>query len=201
MKKRILTVALVIALLATCFAGTYAYLQDQQAVKNTFTTGTVYISMDEAVVKKDDNGNLVADGTNRTTAEQPYHLYPGMVVTKDPTITLKAGSEDAWIAAKVTFEGYNACDLLSGGVWETDAVEMVVDGNVVYVYVKAVQAAGAKIVLFNKLTVPAAWGNDQMIKLNGMKINVEAYAVQANGFADCRTAMQTAFPGAFSANP
>ena len=37
MKKRIITICLVAALLATCFAGTYAYLTDTKAVKNTFT--------------------------------------------------------------------------------------------------------------------------------------------------------------------
>ena len=39
MKKRIVTIALVVALMATCFAGTYAYLKDDEAQVNTFTTG------------------------------------------------------------------------------------------------------------------------------------------------------------------
>ena len=47
MKKRIITISLVIALLATCFAGTYAYLQDTDAAKNTMTVGKVTIEQIE----------------------------------------------------------------------------------------------------------------------------------------------------------
>ena len=52
MKKRIVTIALVVALLATCFGGTLAYLKDSETQLNTFTTGNVLISLDEAVVEK-----------------------------------------------------------------------------------------------------------------------------------------------------
>ncbi len=204
MKKRILTIALVVALLATCFAGTYAYLQDSEAQKNTFTVGKVTITLDEAKVKKDEaTGNLVADGTARIEAVketingQSYHLFPAMTVTKDPTITLDAGSEDAWIAAKITFTGYNAKALLSNGALFNGTADLVEVGNVLYVYVKGIQKADAKIVLFDTLKVPETWGNTEMAALNNMTIDVEAYAVQANGFADCVTAMQTAFEGAF----
>lgn len=47
MKKRIVTIALVIALLATCFAGTLAYLQDTDAAVNTMTVGNVEIMQKE----------------------------------------------------------------------------------------------------------------------------------------------------------
>ena len=92
MKKRIVTIALVIALLATCFGGTLAYLKDTDSQTNTFTAGNVYITLDETTV----------DGTGRTTETQDYKLFPAMTVTKDPTITLEDDSENAWIAAKVT---------------------------------------------------------------------------------------------------
>ena len=201
MKKRILTVSLVVALLATCFGGTLAYLKDSEAQTNTFTTGNVLISLDEAVVEKNAEGDLVAKGDERTEDEQSYHLFPAMTVTKDPTITLDAGSEDAWIAAKITFTGYNAYELITGGVLKTDAVELAKDGDVVYVYVKAAQTKNSNpIVLFDTLKVPADWGNTEMALINNMTITVEAYGVQANGFADCKTAMKTAFPNAFPAN-
>lgn len=203
MKKRILTVALVVALLATCFGGTLAYLKDSEAQTNTFTTGNVLISLDEAVVEKNAEGNLVAKGEERTEDEQSYHLFPAMTVTKDPTITVDTASENAWIAAKITFAGYNAYALLSGGeMFDTDTedVEVVQNGNVVYVYAKAIQAAGTELVLFDTLTVPTDWDNTEMALINNMTITVEAYGVQANGFADCKTAMKTAFPNAFPAN-
>lgn len=135
MKKRIFTVALVVALLATCFAGTYAYLTDTDEQTNTFTAGNVYISMDEAIVEKDETtGNLVATG-KRTDKDQEYHLFPGMTVTKDPTIYVEE-SEPAYVAAKITVtgdlyaligvEGYDNIDihkLASGGLITPNATQ------------------------------------------------------------------------------
>ena len=232
MKKRILTVALVVALLATCFAGTYAYLQDSKAQTNTFTTGNVLISLDEAVVEKNAEGNLVAKGEERTEDEQSYHLYPAMTVTKDPTITVDVKSENAWVAAKVTISGAALYDLIpmdgsadlininavaSGGllaqstsygdynglaVFQNDnyAVYQVAEGNntwTLYIFMKAEQAAKAEIVLFDTLTIPAGWDNKEMALINGMNIDVQAFAVQVNGFANCYDAMTTAFDGEF----
>lgn len=234
MKKRILTVALVVALLATCFAGTYAYLQDSEAQKNTFTTGNVYIELDEAVVEKNDAGNLVATG-ERTTETQNYHLFPGMTVTKDPTITV-TGSEDAYVAAKITITGdlydligisgydtLNVHALASGGLLadqngaaygdyndlfvfqnENYAIHQVADKAnntwTLYVFMKAAQPKDATIELFDTLTIPANWDNDEMAKINGMSIDVQAFATQTNGFVDCYTAMTTAFATEFKFN-
>ena len=232
MKKRILTVALVVALLATCFGGTLAYLKDSEAQTNTFTTGNVLISLDEAVVEKNAEGNLVAKDEERTEDEQSYHLFPAMTVTKDPTITVDAESENAWVAAKVIISGAALYDLIpmdgsadlininavaSGGllaqstiygdynglaVFQNDnyAVYQVAEGNntwTLYIFMKAEQAAKAEIVLFDTLTIPAGWDNKEMALINGMNIDVQAFAVQVNGFADCYTAMTTAFKDAF----
>lgn len=227
MKKRILTVALVVALLATCFAGTYAYLTDTKAVKNTFTAGNVYITLDEAKV----------DGTGRTTETQDYKLFPAMTITKDPTITLVEGSEDAWVAAKVTVSAQKVgekglLDLIGipgtnminvnavafGGLlaktpaakenWNGLALVHETDDCVIYqkagtntwtlyIFMKNVQKAETKTVLFDTLTIPAKWNNAEMAVINTLEINVQAYAVQAYGFENCYHAMTTAFANEF----
>lgn len=232
MKKRILTVALVVALLATCFAGTYAYLKDSEAQANTFTTGNVLISLDEAIVEKDENGNLVATD-ERTEKNQEYKLFPAMTVTKDPTIYVE-GTEPAYVAAKITItgdlydligvEGYDNIDihkLASGGLIKTDATQetgwnglsMVYKTDacviyqeadkanntwVLYIFMNNPQAVGTEIELFNTLTIPAEWDNDEMAKINGMEINVQAFATQTNGFASCFEAITKAFPTNFA---
>lgn len=241
MKKRILTVALVVALLATCFAGTFAYLTDTHAQKNTFTTGNVLITLDEAVVEKDTKGNLVAVASKERIVDgakdQSYHLYPAMTVTKDPTIRVDAESEDAWVAAKVIITGadlktligvpgYDNIDitkLASGGlitagtqktnwnglsmVYETSECVIYQDASkasdntwTLYIFVKDFQEKNDVITLFTTLTIPADWDNKEMAMINGMNIDVEAYAVQTNGFDDCFTAMTTAFKDAFKFN-
>ena len=136
MKKKILAIVLCVAMLAiTIVGGTMAYFTDEHAQENTFTAGKVGISLDEAVVELDEDpesasfGDLVAAGSERTTDAQSYHLFPGMTVTKDPTITVDEDSEDAYVAAIATVtgdihpligvEGYNNIDitkLVTGGL-------------------------------------------------------------------------------------
>ena len=61
-------------------------------------------------------------------------------------------------------------------------------------------SAGDNVVLFDTMTIPADWDNGEMAIMNGTSIKVEAYATQTNGFADCYTAVTTAFPEAFDFN-
>lgn len=225
MKKRILTLALVVATLATCFGGTLAYLQDSKSQKNTFTTGNVYINLDEADV----------DGEGRTSEDQTYHLFPGAVITKDPTITVTAKSESAWVAAKVTVKGdlygiagIAGTDMIDintvakGGllnaapaavqnwnglalVHETADCVVYQDANkagntwTLYIFMKAVQPKNATIALFERIEIPATWGNTEMTAVNGMEISVQAFAAQTYGFDTCYQAMTTAFATEFAA--
>ena len=67
-----------------------------------------------------------------------------------------------------------------------------------YVFVKPEKAAGEQVVLFDTLTIPATWDNAEMEKINGMTIEVNAYAAQVDGFVDCYDAMTTAFDTVFA---
>ena len=99
MKKRILAISLVVAMLAIAvIGGSLAYFTDTDQVKNTFTAGNVKIKMDEA--KVDEYGNPVEDA-GRVQANT-YKLVPGLEYTKDPTITVLEGSEDTYLAAVIT---------------------------------------------------------------------------------------------------
>ena len=231
MKKRIVTIALVVALLATCFAGTYAFLTDTEAVKNTFTVGNVYITLTE---------------TGAVNGQNSYRLIPGSSYTKDPTITLDAGSENAYLAAVITVKLPNAdLDLMKGKtmnlVHPTHENMLMVGGLLegseyvksvtpkdhplsgknnmlvygpaeysiyqvpnsaenewtIYMFFEGAKTAETAIKLFDTIKVPATWNNAEMDSVEGMTIEVTAYAVQAQGFADCYTAMTTAFSGAF----
>ncbi|MBR5874705.1 MAG: SipW-dependent-type signal peptide-containing protein [Oscillospiraceae bacterium] len=67
-----------------------------------------------------------------------------------------------------------------------------------YFFIEGEKTAGTKVVLFDTITIPATWGNEQMAKLANLEITVDAYAVQAHGFKDCYEAMTTAFGTVFS---
>lgn len=106
MKKRIVTIALVVALVAIAAVGTLAYFTDTDKATNTFTVGNVAIKLIEE--ERDGNG-----GTKEFT--QGKKLYPivgsaqgekdalGMPTAKnyvDKMVTIKnTGSEKAYIRA------------------------------------------------------------------------------------------------------
>ncbi len=89
-----------IALVGASVMGTMAYLTDNDTVTNTFTVGNVDITLDETDV--DEYG--VQDGETRVKTNK-YKLLPGHEYTKDPTVTVVAGSEDAYVRMLVTVEG------------------------------------------------------------------------------------------------
>lgn len=84
MKKKT-TIAVTALLLVLCFAigGTLAWLVDESdKVVNTFTYGDINIDLSE------------------TTGDE-YKMIPGNDITKDPKVTVKAGSEACWLFVKV----------------------------------------------------------------------------------------------------
>lgn len=78
MKKKILSIALVVAMVAVIAAGSLAYFTDKDSAENKFTVGNVDIKLNEVF-------------------EQDSKLLPGIDVNKDVTITLEKGSSDAYV--------------------------------------------------------------------------------------------------------
>ncbi len=85
-KALVLTSAVTLAL-SGAVGGTIAWLISKDTVTNTFTYGDIDITLDETDVVTDDEGNK----TNE------YEMVPGNAITKDPTVTVEAGSEDCWL--------------------------------------------------------------------------------------------------------
>ena len=97
--KALLLTLCAVLLVAASVLGTMAYLTSSAEVKNTFTVGKVEIKLDEAKVTAD---GIPVEGADRVTANS-YKLMPGNTYTKDPTVTVKAGSEESYVRMKVTF--------------------------------------------------------------------------------------------------
>lgn len=83
MKKKILSIALVVAMIAIIAAGSFAYFTDKDAATNTFTTGKVDITLNE---KFDPDNAKLLPGSQKTNAVQ-----------KEVSIKLNDGSEDAYV--------------------------------------------------------------------------------------------------------
>ena len=92
MKKKILSIALVVAMVAVIAAGSLAYFTDTDKADNVFTVGKVDITLNEKN----------ADGTPFTPNQK---LYPGTKtqnnIPKIVTVTNNQGSEDAYMWAEI----------------------------------------------------------------------------------------------------
>jgi len=122
MKLKIISVALAVCLIVVAAAGlTYAYFTDQQKTTTVFTVGDIYIELTEAAVVNDGRGNMIADpsgerltGSEAGVNKEHGSIIPGRSIYMDPTVKV-TGSENAWIAAKVTLtDGTGALSQLIG---------------------------------------------------------------------------------------
>lgn len=105
--KALLLTLCAVLLVAASVLGTMAYLTSTDEVNNTFTVGKVKIELDEAKVGLD--GTPVEPAARVKSNE--YKLLPGHTYTKDPTVTVKEGSEKSYVRMKVTFN--NAAQIIA----------------------------------------------------------------------------------------
>lgn len=201
-KKAFLTIACAALLVAASVIGTMAYLTSQDTVVNTFTVGNVAIKLDEA--KANPDGTLVA-GADRVKANT-YKLIPGHTYNKDPMVTVLKGSESSYIKLLVTVTKSSELDAIGVDLLTTfkgyDSINWIYKGNTEdttantrtyeFWYKETVAAPDADDValdaLFDKIVVPGTITNEQLATIEGMTITVNAYAIQADGFADAAAA-------------
>lgn len=189
--------------------GTLAYLTDRQAVVNTFTVGNVDITVDEAPVTPDGE---VIPGEDRVEGND-YHLIPGQTYTKDPTMTVKKGSEESYVRMMVTINcisqlrgifgaGFLPHEYIDGkdsNIWVYNSTVENGDNTVTYEfrYYKTVDAfeATEDIVLeplFTSFTIPGELTGEQLATIADLEIRVEGHAIQTASF-DSADAAWTAF--------
>lgn len=173
-KITLLSFALILAL-CSIIGGTVAWLiADTEPVVNTFTYGDINITLEETDTNKDGDDN---PNTNN------YSMIPGNPIEKDPKVTFKANSENAWLFVKLektqnfdsfmTYEiedGWTALDGVDGVYYrsvdkaDTDAEFYVIKENTVNVKSEVTKE------MLNAL--------DANGESNYPKLTVTAYAVQ-----------------------
>ena len=203
-KALLLALCAVLLVAATIF-GTMAYLTSTDTVTNTFTVGKVAIKLDEA--KANPDGSLVANA-DRVKANE-YKLLPGHTYNKDPMVTVLGGSESSYVKMTVTFSKANALDAIFAPDGANllkifkgyDATNWLAKGNTKdetantrtyeFWYKEAVAAPNGDVALdalFDSITVPGEITGAQLATIVDMTITVNAYAIQADGFADAGAA-------------
>lgn len=219
-----LVLAAVLLITATVFV-TLAYLNAKVGpVKNTFTLGQVAITLDEEKVDDagqilNTEGTVWEKGQEKAARvmKNTYHLSPGHEYVKDPTVHVDADCDPAYLMVKI--EVKDATDLeaaLTNHSLNTDLTNYVtgydaanwdkkvtMNGTTkeIRLYYKnaatqnEIAGGTGDIVVFDGFKIPEAFENADIKALDTFEIDVTAYAVQADGFTDAETAVQTAFPG------
>lgn len=210
--KALLVVACALLLVAASVFGTMAYLTSTDTVTNTFTVGKVKITLDEAQVNTDGkpikkDGTIVQNAAEaERVKENSYKLLPGHSYTKDPTVTVEAGSEASYVRQIVTvtfgkaltdtqlatqldgiFTGYDANWVRNDKKVETKTKDGAKYTVITYEYrykdkVTATTTDTKLPALFTKIKVPETWTNDDLAALGNIEINIVAHAIQADGF-------------------
>ena len=179
--KALLLTLCAVLLVAASVLGTMAYLTSTDSVENTFTVGSVAITLDEADV--DVNGTPIKDAAR--VKENTYKLMPGHTYTKDPTVHVAAGSEDSWIFVKIEdgILDYEDTSLTTHDQMHTNGWTALNGPANVYYKEYTKSESVTDLVVFSSFKIAdkadevRGWGD-----LTEAKITVTAYAVQRDGF-------------------
>lgn len=199
--KALLLSLCAVLLVAASVLGTMAYLTDTESVTNTFSVGSVSMTLDEQDVKP--------DGTKDTDArvdQNTYHLLPGHEYIKDPIIHINVTSESCWVFVKVengidayeaeSTTGENAYTDIAGQIATNGWTELSgVADNVYYKeYTKGQDDKDLEVFQEFKIADNAervsGWSD---ISPEKTKINVTGYAVQKDGFGTALEAWNATF--------
>ena len=176
MKKKVISIVAVVLVLCCAIGGTLAWLTDTTGpVVNTFTVGDINIELKETT-------------TN-------YKMVPGNTISKDPKVTVKAGSEACWLFVKVekstNFDGFMTYAMADG--WTQGDGKDIPD-NVFYREVPATTAdVSFDVLRNNQVQILNTVTKTQMENIKNNVITAPtltftAYAVQKDNVADAATA-------------
>ena len=186
-KSAALFLALVLSI-GGVVGGTMAWLvATPDPVVNTFTYGDINIALNETDTRLDGDNN---PNTNH------YKMLPGQSITKDPLVTVLAGSEELWLFVELeksanfdTFmtytvaEGWTPLENVDGVYYRHVTAEEVADAN------KAFPAiAGNTVTVKNTVTKEMLNELDAAGAANYPTLTVTAYAVQYAGNATAAAA-------------
>lgn len=176
MKRKIVVIALIVALVAVLAVGTAAYFTAEDTATNVITSGSVSIKLHE--MAKTDDGEL-------KPFENGQGVMPGSVVSKIVTVE-NTGSGTAWVRISVE----KSIELSEGREGETDLGLISFDLNTEswteqdgYYYYNTALAAGEETApLFTAVTFSTGMGN--LYQGSTALVSVRAQATQTANNGD-----------------
>ena len=217
MKKTLAIILAFVLVVALSVSATLAFLTDNDKVTNTFTVGDVQISLAEPTVKDDpvygtyikENqeggyeykllpGHKYTKDPTTTVEADSEPCYVRMLVSTEQLDALKAAMPKTKYPTFWNGDVFLLQMLVDGwddGVWESTKV--VTNGVYEFRYVGSkatngiVPAADSNTVLeplFTAIQLPGDIDNETLATLEDLALDVEAQAIQADGFANAAAA-------------
>ena len=210
MKKigKVLLVLLCMAVLvAGSVLGTLAWLTAEKQVENTFTVGKVAIELYETNM----NPETGEKGTGKNyEGIENIKIIPGRTVSKDPTVTVKADSEDCYVRAylvvtwPIATQGWFEDQEHEGWFqfqagWTPRYVDTRDNGDdtksdiyeLRYNTLVTKSDADQDLVIFDSIVFPGELTSEEVASTDGSTVVVVAQAIQAEGFDDADAAWAT----------
>mgnify|MGYP006962938107 CR=1 FL=1 len=182
-KALVLSLCAVLLVAVSVFT-TIAFLKSRDSVNNTFTVGKVAITLDEA--KVDGYGNTIEEA-DRVKANT-YKLIPGHEYTKDPIVHFAADSEASYLFVKIE-NGLADIEADTKIADQIKANDWTALDGVNGVYYKTVSANNTSAAIDYPVFESFKLTDDAVVSnYANAKINVTAYAIQADGFTTATTA-------------
>ena len=221
-KKKILSVALVVILLATLSLSSLAWFSDSDSAKNDFLVAGSEDSDPDDIFSVDvwENNDDDAEADDNGTGLKYENILPGDVLKKNVFVE-NTGSYDEYIRVTVTISDAEAWINALGENANEAAVLAIFDGfeignwthiwnnlneateipeQIVYVmYYKNILPAGEKISVFENVIIPTSLTQQQAAAFgaDGFSIDVKADAVQTRNVVPEGTAAEDAAWAAF----
>ena len=179
-KKKLIALVLLLAMLiGATVGGTVAWLvTSTEPVVNTFTVGNINIDLDESV-------------------DSEFQMVPGAELPKDPSVTVKEGSEKCWVFVRID-ESTNLEDFITYEVADTwicveDRIdyaiyayeEVVTHNNPIYI----LEGKGTDELKNGYVTVNSDVTKEDMDALTDATLptlTFTAYAIQADNLKDSK---------------
>lgn len=198
MNKKYLTLIFCVILISIfSVTATLSFFTDQESDVNVFTSGKVSITLDETEV--DELGNKISD---KRVLENDYHLMPGYTYLKDPTVTIKNGSNDSYVRILIKInniselksiygEDFNPNSIYTdwGISWEYVNQKANDDSSITYEYrykevVNGLKGDNKLEPIFKAFNIPAKTTIGQLENLEDLEVVIIGQAIQKSGFSN-----------------
>ena len=197
-KKKLLSLALVVIMIAVLSFGTLAWFNDSDSVKNEFHIATSDDPSDPDDIFSVDLWEKTPDNEKEQVGHTYDKILPGSNLKKAVNVE-NTGAYDQYIRVVVTLSDGNAWLEVLGAGYDLDSIFIghdeskwtrsvgtIVDDEIIYVYyLNEKLAPKATAELFTNVVIPTHLTQEDMAKLGGgFELNIRADAIQTENLGE-----------------